>query len=65
MSADERERKLYSFKKLVNKKLRGIGLRLGFDKALNLSIARSSFATKLKLDGVPVSFISDTMGAYF
>ncbi len=42
--------------------LNKIGIKLGFDVRLNIAIARHSFATKQKLSGTPVSFISDAMG---
>ena len=35
---------------------------LGFEGSIYLGLARHSFATKLKLDGIPVAFISEFMG---
>ncbi len=46
----------------MNKMLRKIGIKLGFDMHLCLNLARHSFATRLKIDGTPTSFISDAMG---
>lgn len=48
--------------KVINKKLNLIGHKLGFEFRLSLNIARHSFATRLKLDGTPLSFISDALG---
>jgi site-specific recombinase XerD len=39
-----------------------IGRDLGFEVRLTLSLARHSFATKMKIDGVAVSAISDALG---
>jgi len=50
------------YKRICNKALVKIGKELGFDVHLVLGLARHSFATKLKLDGTPVSFISEAMG---
>jgi len=49
-------------RRIINKKLNQIGLKLGFDFKLTLNLARHSFATRLKLDGTPLSFISDALG---
>ncbi len=46
----------------LNRDLRPIGKALKLPTNLTLNLARHSYATKLKLDGVPVSFISDALG---
>lgn len=61
-SAEIRNKSRIRWQRTINKKLRVIGKELGFDINLNLSLARHSFATRLKLDKVPISFISDAMG---
>lgn len=50
------------YKRYSNKALAKIGKKLGFDVHLCLNLARHSYATKQKLDGTPISFISDAMG---
>jgi integrase/recombinase XerD len=50
------------YKRISNKCLSRIGKELGFDVHVCLNLARHSFATKQKLDGTPVAFISDAMG---
>lgn len=50
------------YKRTSNKCLTRIGNELGFDVHLCLNLARHSFATKQKLDGTPIAFISDAMG---
>ncbi|MBC7720996.1 MAG: site-specific integrase [Pedobacter sp.] len=50
------------YRRVSNKMLRQIGEDLGFSVKLCLNLARHSFGTRLKLDGVSVSFISDAMG---
>ena len=49
-------------RRVINKKLSAIGKKLGFDVHVCLNLARHSFATRLKIDGTPTSFISDAMG---
>src|SRR5688572_24884944 len=49
-------------KRVCNKSLAHIGQKLGFDVHLCLNLARHSFATALKIAGVSVSFISESMG---
>ena len=58
----EKEKKRLRERRVINKKLYQIGLKLGFDFRLTLNLARHSFATRLKLDGTPLSFISDALG---
>lgn len=53
---------LIRYKRCANTQLNRIGEELGFDVRLNLALARHSFATKHKLSGTPVSFISEAMG---
>ncbi len=50
------------FARNVNRDLKAIGKILEFDVSLNLGLARHSFATRLKLDGTPTTFISDALG---
>lgn len=50
------------FARNLNRDLRPIGQKLGFEVNLTLNLARHSFATRLKLDGTPTSFISDALG---
>jgi len=49
-------------KRVANNMLTKIGKKLGFDVHLCINLARHSFATTLKLNGTPVSFISDCLG---
>jgi integrase len=58
----ERKHRKDIFARNLNRDLKRIGRKLKFKVPLNLNLARHSFATRLKLDGVPVSFISDAMG---
>jgi integrase/recombinase XerD len=54
---------IFRIKRNANKKLSAIGVELGFEGVhLCINLARHSFATKQKLDGTPVAFISDAMG---
>ena len=53
---------LIRYKRCANTQLNLIGEELGFDVRLNLDLARHSFATKHKLSGTPVLFISEAMG---
>jgi integrase/recombinase XerD len=46
----------------INRDLRAIGEQLGFEVNLTLNLARHSYATRLKIDGVATSFISDALG---
>lgn len=46
----------------LNRDLHEIGKVLELPMPLNLNLARHSFATRLKLDGTPTSFISDALG---
>lgn len=50
------------FARNLNRDLKRIGRKLSFKVSLNMNLARHSFATRLKLDGVPVTFISDALG---
>jgi integrase/recombinase XerD len=58
----EKEKRRKAFQKMTNKSLRAIGKKLKFEDNLCLNLARHSFATRLKIDGTPLSFISDAMG---
>lgn len=46
----------------LNRSLRDIGKKLGFNVNLTLNLARHSFATKLNIDGVNTSLIKDALG---
>lgn len=46
----------------LNRSLRDIGKKLGFNMNLTLNLARHSFATKLNIDGVSTSLIKDALG---
>ncbi len=46
----------------INRDLRQIGIALRFDVNLTLSLARHSYATRLKIDGVATSFIGESLG---
>jgi integrase len=50
------------FARNLNRYLRPIGKKLGFEMNLTLNLARHSFATRLKLDGTPTSFIGEILG---
>jgi integrase/recombinase XerD len=58
----EREKRLKTIKRVTNKSLNKIGASLKLPERLCLNLARHSFATMLKLNGTPLSFISDAMG---
>ena len=49
-------------KRAFNKVLRHIGRELGFEVPLNIGIARHCFATKHKIDGTPLAYISEFLG---
>lgn len=56
------EETITRYKRVSNKMLAIVGKELGFEVHLCLNLARHSFATKQKIDGTPVAFISDAMG---
>ncbi|MBN9295390.1 MAG: site-specific integrase [Filimonas sp.] len=58
----ERKSKKDIFARNLNRDMRPIGKALKLPFHLTLELARHSYATKLKLDGTPTSFISDAMG---
>jgi integrase len=58
----ERKRVKDMFARNLNRDLHPIGKALGFEIPLNLNLARHSYATRLKIDGIPTSMISDAMG---
>ena len=58
----ERSRAKVVFAANLNRDMRPIGKALGFPMHLILNLARHSFATRLKIDGTPTSFISDALG---
>jgi integrase/recombinase XerD len=51
----EKEKAGKQYRRVLNKMLSRIGVKLGFDVHLCLNLARHSFATRLKLDGTPTS----------
>ncbi|MFA6151015.1 MAG: site-specific integrase [Chitinophagaceae bacterium] len=57
----ERKRVKDIFARNLNRDLRPIGKKLGFEVVLNLNLARHSYATRLKIDGIPTSMISDAL----
>ncbi len=58
----ERNRLKKMFACNLNRDLKTVGRELGFDMPLILNLARHSYATRLKIDGIPVAFISDALG---
>ena len=62
MTAFEMQRKIKRDKGVSNRMLSKIGKELGFDVHLCLGLARHSYATKQKIDGIPIGFISDALG---
>lgn len=46
----------------LNRDMRPVGKALGLAMNLTLNLARHSFATRLKIDGTPTSFISEALG---
>ncbi|MBC7425838.1 MAG: tyrosine-type recombinase/integrase, partial [Bacteroidia bacterium] len=52
----------WRYKRVSNNMLTKIGKELGFNVHLCINLARHSFATTLKLNGTPVSFISEALG---
>jgi integrase len=49
-------------RKLTNKYLKIIGVELGFDIVLTTSHARHSYATTMQRSGIPIAFISESLG---
>ena len=62
MTAFQRQHELNRHKRLANRFLAVIGKKLGLDVHLCLNLARHSYATKMKLDGVPIGFIGEALG---
>ena len=58
----ERNRLKKMFACNLNRDLKTVGRELGFEMPLILNLARHSYATRLKIDGIPVAFISDALG---
>jgi len=58
----ERKKAKTVFAGNLNRDMRPIGKSLGLPMNLTLNLARHTFATRLKLDGTPISFISDALG---
>jgi integrase/recombinase XerD len=62
MNAFEAQKTIKRYKRVSNKMLAKIGKELGFEVHLCLNLARHSYATKMKIDGVSVAAISDALG---
>ena len=62
MNAFEVQKTIRRYKRGSNKMLARMGKELGFDVHLCLNLARHSYATKMKIDGVSVAAISDALG---
>ena len=62
MSALQAQNTIRRYKRVSNKMLAKIGRELGFEVHLCLNLARHSYATKMKIDGVSVAAISDALG---
>ena len=62
MTALQKEKIISRYKRISNKMLTKMGKKLGFEVHLCLNLARHSYATKLKIDGVNVTAISDALG---
>ncbi len=62
MTAEKINGTITRYKRVSNKMLAPIGKKLGFEVHLCLNLARHSFATKMKMDNIHVSAISDAMG---
>lgn len=62
MTALEMEKIITRYKRVANKMLTRMGKALGLEVHLCLNLARHSYATKLKIDGVNVTAISDALG---
>lgn len=58
----ERKRAKDILARNLNRDLKPIGEKLGFEVKLTLNLARHSYATRLKIDGIPTSMISDALG---
>jgi integrase/recombinase XerD len=62
MTAFQAQNTIRRYKRVSNKMLAKIGRDLGFEVHLCLNLARHSYATKMKIDGVSVAAISDALG---
>ena len=62
MTAIKAQDTIRRYKRVSNKMLAKMGKELGFEVHLCLSLARHSYATKMKIDGVSVAAISDALG---
>src|SRR5690606_33199969 len=58
----ERQRLKSVFARCLNRSLRDIGHKLGFEFYLTLNLARHSYATKLNIDGVSINSIGSSLG---
>ena len=62
MTALEVQNKISVSKRVINKSLSKIGRELKFPVHLCLNLARHSYATKMKIDNISTSIISDALG---
>ncbi len=58
----ERQRAKILIAHAINNNLWPIGVAIGLPMRLTTNLARHSYATRLKMDGVPTAFISDALG---
>jgi integrase/recombinase XerD len=61
-TAEDKEERRHKIQKQINANLKIIGKKLGIEEKVILNVARHSFATTLKVNGTPTSFIGDAMG---
>ena len=61
-TAEDKEARRHKIQRQVNNNLKVIGKKLGIQEKVILNVARHSFATTLKVNGTPTSFISEAMG---
>ena len=62
ITAEQEYKLIQQATKTLNKYMKRIGEELKFDEKVTTYFARHSFATILKRAGVPISFISDSLG---
>jgi integrase/recombinase XerD len=62
MTAETKQQVKHQFIKTVNKYMKRIGAKIGYDKPLTTYAARHSYATILKRSGAPLGFISEALG---
>ena len=62
VTAEDKEERRHKIQKQINANLKEIGKKLGIQEKVILNVARHSFATTLKINGTPTSFIGEAMG---